>query len=91
MEKNIKNANTVICKLELTLIRATNYRLKIGKEVWQKKEEMVEKQKIKAIATKQQRAKEEISLSNKEKGNYKSNIRNKTDLDQADDEYSLSN
>ena len=51
MEKSIRNADAVICKLELALIRAINHRLEVAKKKGKKKE-MVKRQKIKAIATK---------------------------------------
>ena len=44
---------------------------------------MVEKQKTKAMATKRQRAREEISWSSKKEENYESDTRNKTDPNQA--------
>lgn len=50
----------------------------------------MEKRKIKAMAAKHQRAKKRISLSNKEERNYKSDTGDKTNLDQANNEYPLS-
>lgn len=47
----------------------------------QKREKIVKRQKIKTIAIKRQRAKRKISSSSKKEGNYKNNIRNKTNLD----------
>ena len=47
----------------------------------QKGEEIGEKQKIKAITSKCQKAKKGINLSDKRLENYKSNIKDKTDLD----------
>lgn len=50
---------------------------------------MIEKQKAKAMTSKQFRAKREISLFSKKNENYESDIGDKTNLDQANDEYSL--
>lgn len=52
---------------------------------------MVERWRSKAIAGKHQIAREEIGLSTKEEENYESNTRDETNLDQANDEYLLSN
>lgn len=41
MNKGIKNAKVVVHKLELTLIRATNHKLKFINKKKQKREEMV--------------------------------------------------
>ena len=43
MKKGIKKANTVACKLELALTRATNKRLKVSKKKRRKKAEMMER------------------------------------------------
>ena len=81
MEKNIKNADTVARKLGLASTRAINDRLKVAREERQKREEMIERRKAKAIAAKRHRARREISLSSKEKD--KSNTGDDTDLDQV--------
>lgn len=52
IEKGIKNENAVIHKLGPVFIRANNQRLEVAKEKVQKREEMVEKQKTKAIDVK---------------------------------------
>ena len=69
MEKNIRNTDIVTWKLKLASIRATNHRLGVVKEEKKKREEMMEKQKIEAMATKRQRASKRISLSNEKKKN----------------------
>lgn len=91
IEKGIKNTNAIIRKLELALTKITNHRLEVAREEKQKKEEIIKKQRTKAIVAKRQRIRKEISLSNEEEKNYESDIRDKTNPDQADDEYSLLN
>lgn len=91
IEKGIKNTNAITYKLELALTKITNYRFEVAREEKQKKEEILKKQRTKAIVAKRQRIKKEISLSNKEEENYKSDIRDKTDSNQANDEYPLLN
>lgn len=71
------------------MTRTINQRLEIARKKGQKKEKMMEKRKIKAMAAKRQRAKKRISLSNKKKRNYESDTGDKTDLDQANNEYLL--
>lgn len=78
IEIGIRNANVVIYKLELASTRATNQGLKIAKEERRKREEMVKRRKTEIMVTKCPRTKEGISLSSKEKGNYESNTKNKT-------------
>ena len=43
MEKGIKNADTVVCKLGPALTRATNDKLEVAKEERQKGEKMMER------------------------------------------------
>lgn len=89
MKKAIKNTNAVIFKLELALIGATNHKLEVtNKEKW-KREEIMKKRKIEIMVVKHQRARRGINLSSKKKKNYKSDTENKTNLDQANDKYSL--
>lgn len=71
------------------MTKATNYRLEIANKESPKREEIVKRQKTEAIATKRQRIRKRISLSNKEEESYKSNIGDEMDPDQANDEYSL--
>lgn len=52
---------------------------------------MIEKLKTKAIAAKHQETRREISLFSKKEKNYKSNTKNKINLHQANDKYSLPN
>lgn len=61
--------------------------LEVAKKKKQKKEKIVEKQKIEAIASKYQKARGGISLFNKKKENYKHVNKNKTDLDQVNNKY----
>ncbi len=79
MEKGIKNVNANACKIGSALTRATNQKLDVAGKKRRKREEIVEKQKIDAMAAKRQRAREEISLSNEEEENYESDTRDKTD------------
>ena len=71
------------------MTRATNHRLEVASEKRQKKEEIVEKQKTRALAAKRQRARKGISLSNKKEQSYEIDTRDNIDLDQVNDEYSL--
>lgn len=66
MKNGIKNTDIVIYKLLLTLIRVTNYRLEVIRQNRWKREEMIEKWKVKAIVIKWYRTRGEISLSSKE-------------------------
>ena len=66
MEKNIRNANVVICQLGLALIKAINHRLEVAREEAQKKKEIVERQRIKAIIVKCRRVREGIRSSSEE-------------------------
>ncbi len=89
MEKGIWNADAVIHRLGPVLTRATNQRLEVAREERQKWEEMVERRKIEAIATKHRRARGGISLSNEEEENYESDTKDETDPDQADNNKNL--
>lgn len=51
MEKNIRNADIIACKLELASTQAINHRLKIVCEKKQKRDGIVEKQKKKFVTT----------------------------------------
>ena len=51
-------------------IKATNLRLEVAKEEVQRKQEVVERRKTDTAATKQQRDKGGISLSNEDDDNY---------------------
>ncbi len=52
MEKGIRNVDAVARKLRQALTRATNQRLEVVREERQKREEMVERRKLKVIAAK---------------------------------------
>lgn len=71
------------------MTKVTNYRLEVAKEERQKRDEMVDRQKTEAITVRQQKVRGGISFSSKEKGSYGSDIRDKTDPDQVDNEYPL--
>ena len=83
MKKSIQNADAVACKLRPALIKATNHSLKVTRKKQRKSEEMMERQKTKAIAARRQRTRRRISLSSEKEENYESDIRDKTDPDQA--------
>ena len=68
--KGIQNADEVACKFGPASIKVTNLRLKVAKEEAQKKQKVVERRKVEAAATKRQRDKEGISLSNEDDDNY---------------------
>lgn len=81
MDKGERNANAVTCKLGPALRRATNHKLEVTDKKSQKRKEMMKREKIKAIAAKRQKNREEINLSREKKRNYKSNIIDKIDSD----------
>lgn len=89
MDKGIKNINAVACKFRLASIRATNYRLEVASKKRQKREEMVKRQKTKAIGAKRQSSRKGICLSNKEKEDYEGDTRDKKDPDQSNNQYML--
>lgn len=91
IEKVTKSADAIARKFGLALTRVTNYRLKVAREKGQKREEIVEKWRRKAMAAKRQRARGGISLSSKEERNYEINTGDETDPDQVNDEYPLPN
>lgn len=49
MNKNIKDANAIACRLSLILTRATNYKLEVTNIEKQKRETMVERKKTEAM------------------------------------------
>ena len=89
MEKVIKNIDAVAHKFKLASIKITNHRLKVAREKRRKKKEIIKWRKTEAIVIKRPKARERISLSNEKEENYESNIENKTNLDQANNEYQL--
>lgn len=89
MKKSIKNADIVAYKLEPASTKVTNYNLEVTKKERRKREEIVERQKIEAIAAECKRARGGISLFSEEEKNYESNIKDKTNLDQINNEYLL--
>ena len=87
MEKGIRNADAVACKLGPASTRATNDRLEAAREERRKREEMMERRKAEAMAAKRRRARGGISLSSEEED--ESDTGNDTDPDQAVDKYPL--
>ncbi len=85
IEKGIKNVDAVAHKLGPVLTKATNQRLEVAREKRRKWEEIVERRKIKAMATKCRRVRGGISSSSEEEENYESDTGDETDPDQADD------
>ncbi len=79
MEKGIRNADAVVCKLGPVSTRAANQRLEFAREERQKREEIVERRKTKAIVAKRWRARGGMSLSSEEEENYESDIGDETD------------
>ena len=75
MEKSIKNADAVARKLEPASTKVINERLEVARKQRQKKKEIVEKRKTKAMAIRHQKVKGGICLSSEEEENYKSDIR----------------
>ncbi len=86
IEKGIKNVDAVAYKLGLALPRAINQRLEVAREEKRKKEEIVKRWKTEAMVAKHQQAKREISSFIEEEENYESDTKDKTDLDQANDD-----
>ena len=82
LSKGIWNAETVVRKLGPALMKATNLRL----EEARKKQEVVERRKVEAIAAKRRRDRGEMSASSEEDENYDSDT-DHTDPDQEDDLY----
>lgn len=66
---------------------ANNHRLELGREVKQKREEMIERQKIEIIAIKCYRNKKGISLCSEKEEDYGNDTKGNTNLDQTKDEY----
>lgn len=85
MAKSIQNANTIACKLRLASTKTTNHRLKVTKEEQHNRKEIVEKQKIEAMAAKCHKDRKGISLYSRKKENYDGDTRNDMDLDQVND------
>lgn len=54
MKKGIKNIYAIAYKLKLASIKATNHKLEVAKKESQKREEMIKREKTKAMATKYQ-------------------------------------
>ena len=71
----------------MALTRTTNHKLEVAKKEKSKREEIIEKQKIKTMAAKCYRNKGGINLSSRNDENYKSDIRDNIDLDQANNKY----
>ncbi len=86
MEKDVRNADTVAHKLRLALTKVINQKLEVAKEERRKREKIVERRKIEAMAVKHRGARGGISLSNKEEENYESDIGDKTDSNQANND-----
>lgn len=84
-KKGIKNVNILVHKLELVLIRVINHKLEVVKEKEQKIEEIIKKWKTKVIAIKRQKVRKRISFSSEKEKNYESDIRDKTNPNQAND------
>lgn len=64
--KSIRNTDVVARKLGPVLKRATNHKLEVAKDKWQKKKDMIKKRKVKTMAAKWRRARGEINMSNEE-------------------------
>lgn len=71
------------------MIRVNNHKLEVVREEKRRREKMVEKRKTKAMTMKHCKDRRGFSLFNEEKANYKSNIKDDTDWDQADNKYLL--
>ena len=87
MEKDIKNADAITRKFGPASTRATTDRLEAAKKERRKREEMMERQKVEAMATKRRKAKGRMILSNEKKD--KNNTGDNTDPDQDNDKYPL--
>ncbi len=83
MEKDIRSTDIVACKLGVVSTKVTNQNLEVAREERRKRKEMVEMRVIIAMASKRQKARRGIILSNEEKKNYESDTGDETDLNQA--------
>lgn len=88
-KKYIQNVDLIICKLGLASIKTTNHKLEDASKKKQKREKITKRWKAKARAAKHHKAKKEISLFSIEKKNYKSNIKDDTNWDQANNKYPI--
>lgn len=85
IEKSIKNANVIACKLAPALKMTINNKLEVARKKEWKREELVKRQKREAIAVKWRKTKGRISLfSSKED---KSDIEDDINPDQANNTY----
>lgn len=73
--------------LEPALIKITNYRLKVAKKKYGKREKIIKRQKIKIITAKRHRNRKGINLFGREEKNYKSETIDDTNPDQANNKY----
>lgn len=87
IKKSISNVDTVICKLKPILIKVTNLKLENARKK-SKKKKIREKPKIKAITVKYYKTQKRINLFNIKK-NYKNIIKDKIDLNKANNKYLL--
>lgn len=87
MEKYIKNTNAVARKLRPALTKLINHKLKVVSEKWRKREEIIEKRKIEAMAKKYRKTRKERSLISEKKENYESDTRDEINPEQAKDKY----
>ena len=87
IEKNIRNADAIACKLGPSLTRTTNNRLEVFIVKRQKKEEMKKKQKAKAMTVKRCRARGGMGSFIKKED--ESDSGNDTNPDQTKDKYPL--
>lgn len=68
-EKDIKNEETVTCKLGPALTSVTNHKLEVTREERRTKEEIVKRQKIEAMAIKWHKVRGAINSFDEEKDN----------------------
>lgn len=60
IKKNIWNIDVIVHKLKPALIKAINQKLKVVRKEMQKKEKMIEKQKVEVIVTKEHKTRKKI-------------------------------
>lgn len=71
------------------MTKAINHKLEFAKKDKGKREKIIEKRKTEGMVAKYWKTKGKISLFSKKEKNYESNIKDKINLDKANDRYPL--
>lgn len=73
----------------MALTKIPNPKLKVNNKKKRNREEIIEQRKTKDMAAKRQKTRGGIRLSSKKQQNYKSDLKDKTNPDLANEEYLL--